>query len=131
MTQAKSKSCDKFNLFRIMAVLTLWDYKQFETGLMNWRIFFVNICDVSELWRPGPSLFHSEIEGKKEFLKKLCFTLKMEMLCTFLKVSDERLTGIKWKTFWKCSFLKTFLKKREFSVPTSESKGGSKPNLAR
>ena len=59
-------------------------------GLMKWRIFFLNIDKLSELQMAGSSLFHSEIvEGKKEFLKKLCFTLKMGMSCTFLKVWDE------------------------------------------
>ena len=35
----------------------------------------------------GSRLFHSEtVEGKKEFFKKLYFTLKMRMLGTFLEV---------------------------------------------
>ena len=55
---------------------------------MKWKIFFLNIDQLSELPMAESSLFHSEIaEGKKEFLKKLCFTLKKGMLCTpyFLK----------------------------------------------
>ena len=54
---------------------------------MKGRIFFLNIYRLSELRMTGPSLFHSEIvEEKKEFLKKLCFTLKEGMLCTFREV---------------------------------------------
>ena len=60
---------------------------------MKWRIFFLNIDKLSELPMAGSSLFHSEIvEGKKEFLKKLCLTLKKGMLCIFLEVWDECLT---------------------------------------
>ena len=46
----------------------------------------------------GSSLFHSEIvEGKKKFLKKLCFTLKMGILRIFPEVWDECLTGLNGK----------------------------------
>ena len=54
---------------------------------MKRRIFFQNIDKLSELCMAGSSLFHSGIaEGKKDYLKKTCFTLKMGMLCTFLEV---------------------------------------------
>ena len=33
-------------------------------------------------------------------------SLKKQMLCTFLEVWDDSLTGIKWKRYWGCSFLK-------------------------
>ena len=57
---------------------------------MKWRIFFLNINKLSELRMPWSSLFHSNIvEGKKEFLKKLCLTLKMGMLCTFLELNEK------------------------------------------
>ena len=53
---------------------------------MKRRIFFLNTDKLSELRMPGSILFHSEIvEGNKEFLKKLCFTLKMGMMRTFLE----------------------------------------------
>ena len=54
---------------------------------MKSRIFFLKIDKLSELRMAGSSLFYSEIvEEKTEFLKKLCFTLKKGMLCTFLEV---------------------------------------------
>ena len=82
VTQTKSKWRKKFNFFRIWQLLT-----ELGSGLMNWRIFFLNIDKLSELQRPGSSLFNSKtVERKKEFLKKLCFTLYMRMLCTFLEV---------------------------------------------
>ena len=42
---------------------------------MKWRIFFLNIDKLSELWMAGSSLFHSEIvEGKKVFEKTMFYT---------------------------------------------------------
>ena len=65
---------------------------------MKWKIFFLNIDKLSELWMAGSSLFYSEIvEGKKEFLKKICFTLKTGMLHTFF---DE--TSASWELNGKC-----------------------------
>ena len=59
---------------------------------MKWKICFLNIDKFSELQMAGFTLFHSEkVEGEKEFLKKLCFTLKMGML----KVWDECLSSVK------------------------------------
>ena len=84
-------------------------------GFMKWRIFFMRM--------PRSSLFYSEIvQRKKLFLRKLCFTLKMGMLCKFLEVWDECLTGIKWKNIEDPRF-KNFVKKIKFSVLTSKCKG--------
>ena len=64
---------------------------------MKWRIFFLNINKLSELRMPGSSFFHSKIvEGKKEFLKKLCLTLKMGMLCTFLKLNEKGIEDVRF-----------------------------------
>ena len=94
---------------------------------MKWRIFFLNIDKLSELRMAEYSLLHSEIvEGKKEFLKKLFFTLKMGMLYTFLQVWDECLTEIRWKRYWRCSFLKTLSKRQSF-IYQSRSLRGCKP----
>ena len=44
-------------------------------------MFFLNVRKLSELGRLGSNLFHSEIvDGKKEFLKKIYFDLKMGKL---------------------------------------------------
>ena len=76
----------------------------------------------------GSSLFYSEIlEGKKESLKKLCFTLKKGLMCTFLEVWDECLTRNKCKRYWGCSFLKTLQKKQSFLYQRRKLRG-SKPN---
>ena len=91
---------------------------------MKWRIFSLNIDKPWKLRMPEFSLFHSEIvKGKKEFFKKLCFTLKMGMLCTFLGAWDEWIIGIKWKKKLKLLVFKNFIKAIKFSVPTSKSKG--------
>ena len=60
-------------------------------GIGTWpyeiKNIFLNVDKLSELRMAGSSLFYSEIvEGKKEFLKKLCFTLKKGLMCTFLEV---------------------------------------------
>ena len=95
---------------------------------MKWRIFFLNIDKLSESRMASSSLFHSErVEGKKEFLKKLCFTLKMGMLCTALEVWNECPTGIKWNRYRGCSFLKTLHKRQSF-LYQGQSLWGSKPN---
>ena len=58
-----------------LVLLGLWKLKtELGAGLMDQRIFFLNIDKLSELQRPGCGLFHSEIiKGKKKFLKKLFY----------------------------------------------------------
>ena len=53
---------------------------------MKLGIFLLNIDKLSELRMPGSSLFHSEIVERNKDLKKLCFTLKMGIMCNFLKL---------------------------------------------
>lgn len=48
--------------------------------------------------------------------------MKIGKLCTFLDVSDERLTGIKWKGIDDGLALKNFIKKTKFSTSMLESK---------
>ena len=60
-------------------------------GIGSWpyeiKNIFLNVDKLSELRMARSSLFYSEIvEGKKEFFKKLCFTLKKGLMCTFLEV---------------------------------------------
>ena len=88
--------------------LWLWQlYKELaELGLIKWTIFFLNVRKLSELRRLGSSLFHSEIvDRKNEFLKKLCFDLKMGRFCTFFFGYWARLTGTKWKIYSGSWFL--------------------------
>ena len=54
-----------------------------EEGLINFRILFLKTTKLFEFQRVGSELFHSTIvEGKREFLKKLCLILKKGMLST-------------------------------------------------
>ena len=58
---------------------------------------FLKISKEAELPISRSNLFHSLIliDGKKEFLKKLCLTLKSVMLSEFLVVYNLLLLGIK------------------------------------
>ena len=54
-----------------------------------------------EFRRVGSKLFQSMIvEGKKEFLKRLCLILKQEMLSTFLVAYAYVFSGISLKRYW-------------------------------
>ena len=56
---------------------------------------FLKISKEAELWISRSSLFHSLItDGKKEFLKKLCLTLKGDMLSEFLVISEIQSTSL-------------------------------------
>ena len=86
-------------------------------------IFFLNVRKLSELRRLGSSLFHSEIvDRKNEFLKKLCFDLKMGRLCSFLFGYGARLTGIKWKVYSESWFLNILSKKAKLFLPSLKRK---------
>ena len=70
---------------------TLFDFR-----LMKFNKVFLKISKKSELRISRSSFFHSIItDGKKEFLKKLCLTLKGVMLSEFLVVCNLLLLGIK------------------------------------
>ena len=57
----------------------------FGLGRMNFEIFLLKKPTLSELRMSGSRLFHSFIvDGKKEFLKKLCFVRICEILSGFL-----------------------------------------------
>ena len=54
-------------------------------GHMNFKFLLLKTLTLSELQISGSSLFHSFIaEGRKEFLKKLCFVPIWEILSEFL-----------------------------------------------
>ena len=73
---------------RVIRLIPLW-LLQLKAlvgeGLINFRILLLKSIKLIELRRVGSRLFHSMIvEGKKEFLKKLCLVLKQGMFSTFL-----------------------------------------------
>ena len=70
----------------------------FGLGRMNFKILLLKKPALSELQVSGSKLFHSFIvEGKKEFLKKLCFVQICEILSEFLVKYLEVDEGTNWK----------------------------------
>ena len=50
-----------------LIVLELWQlYTELAAGLINWRIFFLNVTKLAELRWLGFNLFHSEIVERKK-----------------------------------------------------------------
>ena len=94
---------------RVISLIPLW-LLQLKTllgeGLINFRILFLKSTKRFEFRRVGSKLFHSMIvEGKKEFLKKLCLILKQGMLSTFLVAYAWVFWGISLKRYWGLLFL--------------------------
>ena len=80
MTQTYAQSCDKSNTFVTITIKTL-----LGEGLTDFRIVFLKTTKLLEFPKVGFKLFYSVIvEGKKEFLKKLCLVLIKGMVSTFL-----------------------------------------------
>ena len=72
--------------------------------------------------RLGSNLFHSKVvDGKKEFLKKLCFDLKMGKLCTFL-VAYGVCNRNEMEMIFRMPVFKYVIKKAKVSVLMSKSK---------
>ena len=70
----------------------------FGLGRMNFRMILLKKPTLSELWISGSRLFHSFIvEGKKKFLKKLCFVRIWGKLSEFLVKYLELDEGTNWK----------------------------------
>ena len=63
-----------------------WHLKRLlADGLINFRLFFLKILKLLEFFMLWSSLFHSVIvDGKKEFLKKVCLVLRRGILWIFL-----------------------------------------------
>ena len=77
MTHSYTWPSDKSNTIIIIAL----------KNIKNFRILSLKSTKLREFRRVGSKLLHSIIvEGKKEFLKKLCLFLKQGMLSTFLVV---------------------------------------------
>ena len=86
---------------------------------MNYKMCFLKINKVLELI----------IDGKKEFLEKLCFVLKKGKLEIFLELYNSCLTGIKSKRYWGCWFFKsnTFISNTRVKLAKNEAKATQHP----
>ena len=83
---------------------------------MNLRILLLR-TKKSDFLRWGPSLSHSiMVDGKKEFLKKLCFikSFYKGILWIFRVEYNEHLVGIKLNRYLGFSFSKTLQKSKAF-----------------
>ena len=97
----------KWLIPRRSRVISVKLYTELAASFTSWRIFFLNVRKLSEFRRLGFNLFHSDIvDRKKGFLRQICFDFKMGRLCTFLVAYGARPTGIKWKRYSGCWFLK-------------------------
>ena len=103
MTHSYTWPSDKSNTIIIIAL----------KNIKNFRILFLKSTKLREFRRVGSKLLHSIIvEGKKEFLKKLCLFLKQGMLSTFLVAYVQVFPGVSLKRYQGllfCKFCKTFL----------------------
>ena len=71
----------------------------FGLGHMNFKILILKKPTTSELRMSGSRFFHSFIvEGKKEFLKKLCFVRIWEILSEFLVKNIEVDEETNWRS---------------------------------
>ena len=87
MTQAQAKSRHKFYAFRIMRVI-----HRIRTLLYELHDMVLKSKQIPRIAKVNIYLFHSMIvDGKKEFLKKLCFVLKKGKLETFLALYNDRI----------------------------------------
>ena len=76
---------DSLRQSRVITLILLRLWQLHTTN--NWIIFFLNVKKLSKLRSLGSNLFHSKTaDGKNEFLKKVCFVLKMGRLCAVLLV---------------------------------------------
>ena len=76
---------DSLRQSRVITLILLRLWQLHTTN--NWIIFFLNVRKLSKLRSLGSNLFHSKTaDGKNEFLKKVCFVLKMGRLCAVLVV---------------------------------------------
>ena len=119
-----SRRWPNLNLVNNSTPLGLW---QLKTGLlaghMKFKSVFLKIFKLSELRIFRSSLFHSiTAEGKKEFWKKLCFTLNRGILLVFLVLYVLTEVGIILNRYFGHLYLK-ILKKQQFPVPSSFFKG--------
>ena len=95
---------------------------------MNLRMLLLKTEIFSDFLRWRSKLFHSiTVDGKKEFLKKLCFVSTRGILCIFRVEYNERLVGIKLNRFLEFTFSKTLWKRQSF-LHQRRSRRDSNPN---
>ena len=95
------------NLVSNFTPLGLWQLKMlFGDGRMNCNIFFLKIEKLSEFLILLSRLFHSvTMDGKYEFLKKVCLTLNWGILSMFLVLYVLLTVEILLKRYWGDFFL--------------------------
>ena len=82
--------------------------KEFGEGHIKLSMLSLKAEILIEILRLGSKLCHSIIaDGKKEFLKKVRFVLIRGILLSVLIAYGVHLTGMRWKGYFGCSFLKT------------------------
>ena len=92
---------------------------EFGEGRMKLSIFSLKTEILLEFLRLGSKLFHSIItDGKKEFLKKLCFVLIRGILLSVLVAYGVHLTGMRWKGILDVHFWKLY--KRDKVICTND-----------
>ena len=98
------------NLVNNLTPLRLWQLK--------FKSVFLKIFKLSELQIFMSSLFHLiTAEGKKEFWKKLCFTLNRGILLEFLVLYVLTKVGIILNKYFGQLYLKISKKATKFPVP--------------
>ena len=104
------------NLVNNVTHLGLWQLKTvLPEGRMKYKSVFLKIFKLFELQILRCSLFDSiTAEGKKEFWKKLCFTLNKEILLVFLKLYVHTEVGIILNTYFGHLYLKILENQHSF-----------------
>ena len=107
------------NLVNNLTPLGLWQLKTvLPEGRMKFKSVFLKIFKLSELQIFMSSLFHLiTAEGKKEFWKKLCFTLNRGILLEFLVLYVLTKVGIILNKYFGQLYLKISKKATKFPVP--------------
>ena len=104
------------NLVNNLTPLGLWQLKTvLPEGCMKFKSIFLKIFKLFELRIFRSSLFHSTTaEGKKEFWKKLCFTLNRGILWEFLVLYVLTKVGIILNKYFGHLYLKILKKQQSF-----------------
>ena len=104
------------NLVNNLTPLGLWQLKTvLPEGRVKFKSVFLKIFKLSELQIFMSSLFHLiTAEGKKEFWKKLCFTLNRGILLVFLVLYVLTEVGIILNRYFGHLYLKILKKQHSF-----------------
>ena len=92
---------------------------EFENGLINFKILFLKAEKVSEFLNFKSKLLHSmTVDGKKEFIKKLCLPLKSRMLLLVLVLYALLILGSILKRYFGDELHRFRLEKQYFESKT-------------